>query len=130
MSPAVGYPWHFPPAIDTQVFEAAHPFHFKLPDEQWLMRSPLLPHVHYYFLHLISVEGEVVVRAPCHGTGHLPPVGCFVAASDASYHCGVIRKLQDDVVLMGGDTVVGEQGVEGWAEDASLWGASVCDGAG
>ena len=31
---------------------------------------------------------------------------------------------------MGGDTVVGEQGVEEEAEDASVWSANVCDDAG
>ena len=55
-----------------------------------------------------------------HQTGHLPPVGCFIPASYASYHCGVVRKLQDGVVFVGGNTVMGEHGVEDGAEDASL----------
>ena len=33
-------------------------------------------------------------------------------------------------VFVGGNTVVGEQGVEDGAEDTSLWSASVCDNAG
>ena len=111
--------------MDAQIFETAHPLYFKFLDEQWPMRSPLLPHVHYHLLCLVRIEGEVVVLAPCDQTGHLPPVSCFVPASDASYHCGVICKLQDGVVLVGGDTVVGEQGVEDGAEDASLWSANI-----
>ena len=57
-------------------------------------------------------------------TGHLPPVGRFVPARDASYHCGVVRKLQDGVVYVGGDTVMSEQGVEDGAEHAALWRAN------
>ena len=64
--------------VDAQVFKAAHPFYFKLLDVQWLMRSPLLPHVHYYLLCLVRVEGEVVVLTPWHQTSHLPSVGRFV----------------------------------------------------
>ena len=47
-----------------------------------------------------------------------------------SHHCGVIRELQDDVVLVGCDTVEGEEGVEDRPDDASLWGAHVCDDTG
>uniref|UniRef100_A0A8C7ZLX1 rRNA biogenesis protein RRP36 n=1 Tax=Oryzias sinensis TaxID=183150 RepID=A0A8C7ZLX1_9TELE len=95
------------------------------------MRVPsLLPHVHYHLLCLVCVEGEVVVLTPCHQTGHLPPVGCFVPASDASYHRGVVSELQDDVVLMRGRTVVGEQGVEDGAENTALLCANVRDDAG
>ena len=79
--------------MDAQVFEPAHPLYFKLPYVQWLMRSPLLPHVHYHLL--------------CLGLG-----------------------LGLGVVFVGGNTVVGEQGVEDGAEDASLWSANVCDDAG
>ena len=60
---------------------------------EWLMRCPLLPHVHYHLLRLVCVEGEVVVLTPSHQIGHLPPVGCFIPASDVSYHCGVLRRL-------------------------------------
>ena len=49
---------------------------------------------------------------------------------DASYHCGVVRKLQDGVVYVGGDTVMSGQGVEDGAEHAALWRANVCDDAG
>ena len=74
--------------LDAQVFKAAHPLYFKLPDVQWPMRSPLLPHVHYYLLCLVRVEGEVVVLTPLHQTGHLPPAGHFISASD----CCVVRE--------------------------------------
>ena len=79
------------------------------------MSSPLLPHVHY-LLCLVCVEGEIIVLTPCHKTGHLPSVGHFVPASDLSYHCSVVRKVQDDV----------EQCVEDGTENTSLWGANVC----
>ena len=41
--------------VVAHLFEAAHPLYFKLPDVQWLMRSPLLPHVHYHLLCLVCV---------------------------------------------------------------------------
>lgn len=41
--------------VDAQVFVAAHHLHFKLPNEQWPVRAPLL-HVHYHLLHLVRVE--------------------------------------------------------------------------
>ncbi len=112
--------------VDPQVFKAAHPLHFKISDKQWLMSSPLFPRVHYHLLCLVRVEGEVVVLTPCHKAGHLPPVGCFISASDPSYHCGVISKLHNDVVLVGGNTVMCEQYVEDGTENTPLWGANVC----
>lgn len=67
-----------------EVLTDVHPLHFKPPDEQWLLRSPLFPHVHYLLLRLVCVE--VVVLTPRQQTGHFPPVGRFVSAGDASYH--------------------------------------------
>lgn len=89
--------------VDLQVLIDAHPLHLKIPDEQWLMRS--LP---LQFLGLVRVEGEVVVHAPCHQTVHLPPGGRLISASDASYYCSSVRKLEDDVIWVGGDAVMGE----------------------
>lgn len=37
---------------DSQISKPAHPLHFKLLNEQWPIRSPLLPHVHYHLFHL------------------------------------------------------------------------------
>ncbi len=70
--------------VNPQVFKSVHPLHFKLSDKQWLVSSPLFSNVHYYVLCLVRVEGEVVVLSPCHKTGHLPPVGRFIPASDPS----------------------------------------------
>ena len=50
--------------VDAEVLEAAHPLYFKLPDEQWPMRTPFLPQVHYHLLGLVLVEGEVIVLTP------------------------------------------------------------------
>ncbi|XP_023815581.1 mucin-2-like isoform X1 [Oryzias latipes] len=87
--------------VDPHIFEAAHSLLFQTPDKKRLIRvPPLLPHVHYHLLCLVCVEREVVVLTPSHQTGHLPPVGCFAPASDASYHSSVISKLQDDVFLL------------------------------
>ena len=99
------------------VFKATHPLYFKLPDVQCPMRRTPLPHTHYHLLRVVCVESEVAVLTSWHQTGHLPPVGCFIPTSDASCQCSVIRKLKDDVVLVGGDTIIGEQGVEDGAED-------------
>ena len=52
--------------VDAQEFEAAHPLHLKLKDQQRLMGSPLLFHVHDHFLGLVCVEGEIVLFTPCH----------------------------------------------------------------
>ncbi len=83
-------------------------------------------HVHYSLLCLVSVEGDVVVLTPCHKTGHLPPVGCFISASDPSYHCGVASELHNDFVLVGGNTVMCQQCVEDGTENTPLWSADVC----
>ena len=48
----------------AEVLEAAHPLYFKLPDEQWPMRTPFLPQVHYHLFGLVLVEGEVIVLTP------------------------------------------------------------------
>lgn len=60
----VGGPCEVLRDVDPEVFKAAHPLHFKLPDKRWLMRCPPLPHVHYHLLRLVCVQGEVVVLAP------------------------------------------------------------------
>lgn len=104
--------------VDLQVLIDAHPLYLKIPDEQWLMRSPPLQ-----FLGVVCFEGDVVVHAACHQTVHLPPAGRLMSASDASYYCGVVRKLEDDVIWVGGDAVVGEQSIEDRAKDTALWGA-------
>ena len=113
--------------MDPQVFEVVHPLNLKTSDEQWLMRPPLLPHVHNHLFGLVSVEGEVVVSTPRDQTVHLPPVVHLVSASDASNHGGVIGELNDGVVRVGSDAVVGEQGVEDGAEDTALRGPDVGD---
>ena len=103
--------------VDAQVFEAAHPLYFKLPDVQWLMRSPLLPHVYYHLLRLVCVEGETVVT-PWHQTGHLPPAGCFTLP--VMHPITVVSSANFRMLLSSCNTVIGEQGAEDGAEDASL----------
>lgn len=56
----------------------------------------------------------------------LPSGHRYDPASDTSKHCCVINKLREDVACVGGSMFVGEQSVEVGAEDASLWGASIC----
>ena len=51
----VGGPCEVLSDVDPEVLKAAHPLHFKIPDKQWLVRSPLLPHVHYHLLRLVCV---------------------------------------------------------------------------
>ncbi len=65
-----------------------------------MVSSPLFPHVQYYLLCLVHVEGEVVVLTPCHKTGHFSPVGRFIPNIEPSYHCGVVSELHNDVVLV------------------------------
>lgn len=55
---------------------------------------------------------------PCHQSALVSHIGCLISVSDASY--------RDNFVLVGGHTVVGEQGVEDGTEDAPLWSACVC----
>lgn len=61
-----------------------------------------------------------------------PPLSCrhLVPSRDATDHCSVIRKLQYDVIFVGGDTVVREQGTEVGAEEATLLDTNVCGNAG
>lgn len=42
------------PDVDAQAFKGAHPLYFKLANVQLPMRSPFLPHIHYYLPHLAS----------------------------------------------------------------------------
>lgn len=118
-------PDEVPAEVPPQKLKAAHLLHFQTLDKQQVKRVPLLPNVHYHRLCLVWVEGDVVVLTPCHQRGHLPPVSGLVPASDECYHGGVVSKLQEDVVLMTGHTVVGEQGVEDGTEDAALRCANV-----
>ena len=56
---------------------------------------------------------------------HLPvsdllPIGCLIVVGDQAYHCCVVRKLNDDVGVMLGHAVVGEQGLQEGTEHALL----------
>lgn len=72
---------------------------------------------------------DEIVDTPCHQTGHFPPVSSFITANDPSYHRGITCKLQDCVVLVGGNTVMCEHCVEDGPENTLLQGANVCCGA-
>ncbi len=88
------------------------------------MSFPHFPHVHYYLICLVRVEGEVVVLTPCHKTGHLSPrplhpppvIRPITAVSSANI----------TMMLSLCHTVMCEQCVEDGTENIPMWGANVC----
>jgi hypothetical protein len=62
--------------------------------------SPLFPVVHNHLLCLDHVEGEIVVLAPHGQVSDLLPVSCLVVDGDQAYHCCVISKLNDGVLVI------------------------------
>lgn len=101
---------------DPQMFKTTHALYFKLSDKQWLISSPLFPHIYY---HLVRVEGKVVVLTPCYKTGHLPPVGCFIPPVMSPITLVSLANFKMTLSLC-------EQCVEDGTENTPLWGAKVC----
>ncbi len=66
----------------------------------------------FYPLHRCLVDGD--------GCVHLLSVGCLIVVSDQAYHRCVISKFDDDIGAVCSCTVVCVQGVQEWAEDATL----------
>ena len=60
----VAHPHEIITDVHAQEFKAAYSLHLRLSDFQWLLRSSLLPHVHYYLLGLVYVERQVVDVTP------------------------------------------------------------------
>ena len=57
----------------------------------------------------------------------LLPIGCLIVVGAQAYHCCVISKLNDGVVVVPGHAVVGEQGVQEGTKHAPLRGSCVED---
>jgi hypothetical protein len=74
--------------------------------------SPPFPVVHNHLLCLDHVEGEVVVLALHGQVSDLLPLCCLVIVGDQSYHCCVIGKLNDGVVVVPGRAVMSDQSVQ------------------
>ncbi len=55
----------------------------------------------------------------------LRSVGCLIVVSDQAYHRCVVSEFDDDVGAVCGCTVMREQGVQEWAENAALRSTSV-----
>ncbi len=86
----------------------------------------LLPVVHNQLI--ADVEMEVVVLAPrCQGSDLLS-VGRLIVGGDQADGGLVVSRLDGGVGAVGGLTVIREQGVQEWAEHATLRGAGVESG--
>ncbi len=62
----------------------------------------------------------MVLLTPFSQGTHLLSVGRLIVVGDQAYHCCVIRKFDDDIGAVCCCTVVCVQGVQEWAEDATL----------
>lgn len=91
-------------------------------DVNGVVRATSLPsEVNDELLCLSGVGEQVIVSAPGGQLLYLLPVGCLiVVADDANHHC-VVRKRDDGVGSMYRSAVMGEQGVEEWAQHTALW---------
>ncbi len=69
----------------------------------------------------------MVLLTPFSQGTHLLSVGRLIVVGDQAYHRCVIAKFDDDVRAVCGCTVVCVQGVQEWAEDATLRCTSVED---
>lgn len=76
------------------------------------------PEVKNQLSSFVIVEEQVV-----HQQLHLFRVCCFIVIVDQAYNSSVVCIFNDGV--MPGDTVVGEQGVQEWAEYTAQWDTSV-----
>ena len=98
--------------------EGLNLLHYSPVNVDWGVLSPLSPVVLDQLLGLTSVEGEVGVLAPHCYVSDLP-VGCLIAVGDQADHRCVASKI-DDVVVVRGHTVLGEQGVQEWTKHTPL----------
>ena len=80
-------------------------------DENGGVLSPPFPVVHNHLLCLDHVEGEVVL-SPHGQVSDLLPIGCLIVVGDQAYHCCIISKLNDGVLLVPGCAVMSEKGVQ------------------
>ncbi len=101
--------------VNAEELKAAHPLHRCLVDGDGCVFSA------------DDVEGEVVLLTPFSQGTHLLSVGRLIVVGDQAYHRCVISKFDDDVGAVCSCTVVCVQGVQEWAEDATLRCTSVED---
>ena len=98
--------------MDTQELEVLDPPQLQPIVLDGVMIVPPFPVVHDQLLCLSHIEGEVVVLAPHCQVSDLH-IGCLFIVGDQAYHCCIVRKLNDDVGVVLGHTVVGEQSTGG-----------------
>ena len=113
--------------MDTKELETLDPLHFRPIDVNGGVFGPLFPIVHNQLLCLAHIEGEVVALAPHCLVSDLLPIGWLIVGGDQAYHCCVVSKLNDDLGVVLGHAVVGEQGVQEGTKHAPLTGLSVED---
>ena len=90
--------------VDTKELEALNLLHYRPVNENGGVLGPPFPVVHNHLLCLDHVEGEVIVLAPHGQVFYLLPIGCLVIVGDQAYHCCVIGKLINGVVVVPGLT--------------------------
>ncbi len=71
---------------------------------------------------LLHIEGQIVSATPLSQLCHFLSVVRFIVVADETYHCCVIRKLDDVVGAELGSAVMGQQREEQRAEHTALWG--------
>ena len=84
--------------------------------------ASLPPWVNDHLLGLFCIQGEIIVLTPCHKFCHLSPIRRLGPTSDQSDDCSIVRELYDTVVVLGGHTVRGEEGVQQGTQYAALGG--------
>ena len=85
------------------------------------MLDPPFPVVHDQLLCLADSEGEVVVLAPHCQVTDLLPIGCLIVSGDQANH----RLLSANLMIVHGQAVIGEQGVQEGTKHAPLQGPRV-----
>jgi hypothetical protein len=93
--------------VDAKDLEVLNLLHYDPIDENGGVLGPPFLLVHSHLLCLDQVEGEVVVLAPHGQVSDLLPIGCLV--------------------VVPGRTIMSEQGVQEWTENAPLRGPCVED---
>ncbi|KAF0039232.1 hypothetical protein F2P81_007467 [Scophthalmus maximus] len=108
--------------VGPQELEAGDTFNSHPVDVNGIVRaSSFSPEVHDELLRLAGVEEQVIVSTPSGQMLYLLPVGCLVVVADEANHRRIVRKLDDGVGSMYRSAVVGEEGVEEWAQHTALW---------
>ncbi len=106
--------------VNAEELKAAHPLHRCLVDGDVCVFSALSPVIHHQLLGLVDVEWEVVLLTPFSQGTHLLSVGRLIVVSDQAHHRCVISKFDDDIRDVCSCTAMCVQGVQEWAEDATL----------